>query len=157
MQFQFRATQDKKENEERSGPTIHTLHQFFGKIADIADSSLIIEKGVREFLDTYFKAVKLSLLDSTYEDRAAKIIDSFGDKGSIIPDIITEQQFLHEIAQEFTTNTILTGNIRTDAISKGYTHLCTAVKYEMQQEIERMLGELDQKLLNKIKDSKFYK
>ena len=86
-----------------------------------------------------------------------KVIDSFGDKGSIIPDIITEQQFLHEIAQEFTTNTILTGNIRTDAISKGYTHLCTAVKYEMQQEIERMLGELDQKLLNKIKDSKFYK
>ena len=111
----------------------------------------------KRYLDTYFKAVKLSLLDSTYEDRAAKIIDSFGDKGSIIPDIITEQQFLHEIAQEFTTNTILTGDIRTDAISKGYTHLCTAIKYEMQQEIECMLGELNQKLLNKIKDSKFYK
>ena len=111
----------------------------------------------RKYLDTYFKTVELSLSDPTYEDRTKQIVDRYGDKGSIIPDIITEQQFLHEIAQEFTTNTILTGNIRTDAISKGYTHLCTAVKYEMQQEIERMLGELDQKLLNKIKDSKFYK
>ena len=111
----------------------------------------------KKYLDTYFRTVELSLADSTYDDRSTKIIERFGDKGSIIPDIITEQQFLHEIAQEYTTDTILIGNIRTDAISKGYTHLCTAVKYEMQQDLERMLGELDQKLLNKIKDSKFYK
>ena len=71
----------------------------------------------KRYLDTYFKAVKLSLLDSTYEDRAAKIIDRFGDKGSIIPDIITEQHFLHEIAQEYISDTILTGDIRTDALS----------------------------------------
>lgn len=111
----------------------------------------------KKYLDTYFKTVELSLSDPTYENRIAKIIDRFGDKGSIIPDIITEQQFLHEIAQEYITDTILTGDIRTDALSKGYTHLCTAAKYEMKQDIERMLGELDQKLLNKVKHSKFYK
>ena len=111
----------------------------------------------KKYLDTYFKTVELSLSDPTYENRIAKIIDRFGDKGSIIPDIITEQQFLHEIAREYITDTILTGDIRTDALSKGYTHLCTAAKYEMKQDIERMLGELDQKLLNKVKHSKFYK
>ena len=111
----------------------------------------------KKYLDTYFKTVELSLADPTYEGRVKKIIDRFGDKGSIIPDIITEQQFLHEIARDYKTQTILNGNIRIDALTKGYTHLCTAAKYEMQQEVERMLGELDQQLLNKIKDSKFYK
>ena len=111
----------------------------------------------RKNLDTYFKAVELSLSDPTYEGRVKKIVDRFGDKGSIIPDIITEQQFLHEIAQDYKTQTILNGNIRMDALTKGYTHLCTAAKYEMKQDIERMLGELDQKLLNKVRDSKFYK
>ncbi len=111
----------------------------------------------KKYLDTYFKAVELSLADPTYEGRVKKIIDRFGDKGSIIPDIITEQQFLHEIAQDYKTQTILNGNIRMDALTKGYTHLCTAAKYEMQNEIEKMLGELDQALLNKVKHSKFYK
>lgn len=111
----------------------------------------------KKYLNTYFKAVELSLADPTYEGRVKKIIDRFGDKGSIIPDIITEQQFLHEIAQDYKTQTILNGNIRMDALTKGYTHLCTAAKYEMQNEIEKMLGELDQALLNKVKHSKFYK
>ena len=84
-------------------------------------------------------------------------MDRFGNEGSIIPDIITEQQFLHEIAQEYITDTILVGDIRTDAINKGYTHLCTAAKYEMQTEIEDLLRELDTKLLNKVRGSKFYK
>lgn len=111
----------------------------------------------RKYLDTYFKAVELSLSDPTYEDRTKQIVDRYGDKGSIIPDIITEQQFLHEIAQNYKSCTILNDNIRKDALAKGYTHLCTAAKYEMKEDIENLLCGLDRILLAKIKHSKYYK
>lgn len=133
------------------------MHLHYPKSYNCGVVQLNNAKLKKHYLDTYFQAVDLSLSDPTYEDRAAKIMDRFSNEGSIIPDIITEQQFLHEIAQEYITDTILVGDIRTDAINKGYTHLCTAAKYEMQTEIEDLLRELDTKLLNKVRGSKFYK
>ena len=68
-----------------------------------------------------------------------------------------EQQFLHELAQNYNTKTILTGDVRVDGIRKGYTHLCTAAKYEMQQEIESLLAHLDPVLLKRLRKTKHYK
>lgn len=109
------------------------------------------------YLETYFATVELSLQDHTYDSRASMILEKYGDKGSIIPDIVPEQQFLHELSVGYSTQTILTGEIRTDAVTKGYTHLCTAAKYEMKKELETMLGDINAQLFNKVKQSKFYK
>lgn len=109
------------------------------------------------YLDTYFRTVEMSLADSSYEEREKMIKAKFGDRGSIIPDIVTEQQFLHELAQNYKTKTILTGDVRVDGIRKGYTHLCTAAKYEMQNEIEALLQQINPDLLKKIKKHKYYK
>ena len=109
------------------------------------------------FFPPYFRTVEMSLADSSYEEREKMIKAKFGDRGSIIPDIVTEQQFLHELAQNYNTKTILTGDVRVDGIRKGYTHLCTAAKYEMQQEIESLLAHLDPVLLKRLRKTKYYK
>lgn len=110
----------------------------------------------RVYLDTYFRTVALSLHDKSYNRRADMLREKFGKKGSIIPDVVAEQQFLHELAKGYSTTTLLTGDVRQDGIRKGYTHLCTAAKYKMQKELEQMLGEINAPLLNQIKNNSYY-
>lgn len=109
------------------------------------------------YLDTYFRTVERSLADTTYDERVKLIKGCFGNRGSIIPDIVAEQQFLHELALDYKTSTILSGDVRTDGIRKGYTHLCTAAKYEMQNDIEALLQQINPDLLQKIKKHRYYK
>lgn len=133
------------------------VHLFYEKSFNCGVVQLNNSALKKVYLDTYFKTVEMSLADTSYPDREKRIKDRFGKYGSIIPDIVVEQQFLHELAQGYNTNTILTGNVRIDGIRKGYTHLCTAAKYEMQKELEQMLQELDPATLKKIREIPQYK
>lgn len=111
----------------------------------------------KRYLDTYFRTVEMSLADKSYTNRAKKIQERFGKKGSIIPDVVAEQQFLHELAQGYKTGVILEGDVQQDGVVKGYTHLCTTAKYEMQDEIEQMLHIINPSLLKRVKQNKYYK
>ncbi len=104
----------------------------------------------RRYLAAYFRTVEMSLADKSYPVREAMIKNTFGQYGCIIPDIVAEQQFLHELAQLYTVKTILVGDVCADGIKKGYTHLCTAAKYEMRPDLETMLGEIDPMMLCKV-------
>lgn len=135
----------------------HNLHLFYDKSYNCGVVQFNNKSLKKIYLDTYFDTVKRSLEDAAYPGREKRIKERFGKYGSIIPDIIVEQQFLHELAQGYTTNTILNGDVCQDGIRKGYTHLCTAAKYEMQKELEQMLRELNPAILKQIRKIPYYK
>lgn len=91
-----------------------------------------------QYLQTYFDTVQLLIENDGFKKRMQEA-KSHG--GRIAPDIIVEQQFLHELANRLNMSIgyILEGNIQEDALKKNYAHLCTENKFKQVNELENFL------------------
>lgn len=105
----------------------------------------------------YFETVNRVLHDNEYPSRVKDILRGEVN-GSIIPDVIVEQQCLHEITsiRKDRVKCILNGDIQDDALKKGYTHLLSTAKYNRINEIEDLLGKLSPDILAKTKENKYW-
>ena len=121
----------------------HNLSLFYPLAYNCGVTQFCNNQLKQTYLDAYFRTVQQSLNDPTYSKRVEKILNKYPNKGSIIPDIVPEQQFLHQLSHNYNVQTILQGNIHKDAIRKGYTHLCSAVKYTMKSQLQKLLSTLN--------------
>lgn len=131
------------------------------------DYPLAYNAGVTQFINQdlkdlytnmYFNTINNVLHDENYFKRVKDILSRPDINGKIIPDVVVEQQCLHEIASERgdKVKCILEGNIQEDAIKKGYTHLIASAKYEKLNEVENLLSVMNPDILAKIKENPYW-
>ena len=113
----------------------------------------------KAYIDMYFATVDKVLHDPTYFQRADKILNDPRRKGFICPDIVVEQQCLHEIATRMQANVkvVLDGDINECAERIGYCHLLSSNKYKMQDELNGLLKQLDPELHTKVTSNVVWK
>lgn len=111
----------------------------------------------KKYLDTYFKTVDIITEDAKLDDYISEA--NARETGNVILDIVAEQQFLTQIAEEgnYDTKFILNGDIFESAVKLGYTHLCANSKYELYDDMKIMLQKIDMHLYNKMCDNDIFK
>lgn len=102
------------------------------------------------YLRAYFDTVQRCIKDADFPRRIEFLNKKYKDYGYVIPDIVPEQQFLHQLAQGYRCREILEGDILTDARLKGYTHLCANIKWGMGEELSRLLYNVNRKLFDTL-------
>ncbi len=109
------------------------------------------------YLKSYFEIVDKSIKDPTFHERYNYFQTYYQQHGAVIPDIVAEQQILHELAQNYKTATILKGDIYEDAKNKGYIHYLTTVKYQKQEYFTLWLNKINPRLLHSLRHNKYFK
>lgn len=111
------------------------------------------------YTDMYFNTVARVLHDDGYSSRVQEIMSAEEVKGNVIPDIIVEQQCLHELTSIMNKKVkcILNGDIQEDAARIGYAHLLAAAKYNRVDEIEDLLKRIAPDMLAHTKENEYWK
>ena len=106
----------------------------------------------QDYINTYFNTVNDAVSDKQFMDRYHRMTLDESRKGSIIPDIVVEQQFLHEIATRgnYKVDCLLHGDIEKYADEMGYVHFLSARKYRSIPELKKHLEYLSPQLYQAI-------
>lgn len=103
------------------------------------------------YLNAYFDIVDYSLEDPMFIKRCDEHKGS--QKGTVIPDLIAEQQVPHELAQGYDVKLLLPPPVNTHARKMGYIHLLGKAKYIWWQDVAAKLQEVSQVLYEDIMTS----
>lgn len=110
------------------------------------------------YTDMYFNTVNKVLHDKSFLERIHRILYIDKLPGAVIPDLIIEQQCLHELTTKMNMKVkcILTGDIRKQAVEIGYTHTLSKYKYENTDAFISMLKYLNPDMLENILTSQYW-
>lgn len=134
---------------------LHILHPSAYNCGFVKFSNAILKE---KYLNAYFSIVDSSLNDPQFVSRC----ESFAGnrKGTVIPDLIAEQQVLHELAQGYQVKVLLEPPIDPSAERIGYIHLLGRAKIEHWEVVAEMLRDTNYALYEDIINSttfRFYK
>lgn len=106
----------------------------------------------KAYLDMYFQTVAKTAGDAGFMERKQQIQSNPDRRGNIVPDIVVEQQCLHELATNMGAKVkeVLTGDIYDCAEAIGYTHILSINKYKKQKEFADLLKQLDERIYNNV-------
>lgn len=106
----------------------------------------------QRYLQMYFQTVERASKSIGFANRQKAILEDPNRKGYVVPDIVVEQQCLHEIATQMNAKVkeVLTGDIFECSERIGYCHLLSVNKYKMKNELSQLLKSLDNTLYQNI-------
>ena len=107
------------------------------------------------YLQAYFAIVDSSLADPRFVERCEQLASN--RTGAVIPDLIAEQQVLHELAQGYDVRILLPKPVDFNAHKVGYIHLLGHAKYKWWQEVAERLRETDATLYADIMKSETFR
>lgn len=111
------------------------------------------------YLKMYFDTIMHATNDPELDNRIKVALADTERRGSIIPDIVVEQQCLHEIATQMGAKVkeVLTGDIFKCSDEIGYCHLLSSNKYKQTAELHTLLKTLDKTLYKNITNNPVWK
>ena len=107
------------------------------------------------YLQAYFSIVDSSLADPKFTQRCETLATN--RTGTIIPDLIAEQQVLHELAQGYNVRLILPPPVEPTAQRLGYIHLLGHAKYKWWEDVAKHLHNTDYALYADIMKSETFR
>lgn len=124
------------------------LHIDYPQAYNCGITQFINDDLKNKYLQMYFDTVGRISQDSGFIARQNAILADPNRKGYVVPDIVVEQQCLHELATLMGAKVkeVLTGDINKCADEIGYCHLLSVKKYKMQAELADLLRSLDNRI-----------